>query len=60
MGECELYRLWHCDSKGPAAVDDGRRYCEKRRARDPLVKIDAVMAGGNGGCWTQLSGRTIA
>jgi len=30
MGECELYLLWHCDSKGRSADEAGRVHCDSR------------------------------
>jgi len=45
MGACELYLVCHCDSRGFAADEAGRKYCEKR-ARDPFTTdIDRDMAG---------------
>ena len=48
MGECELYLVWRCDSKGLRAKDAGRENCVNR-ARDPLtMEIADDIAGKRG------------
>jgi hypothetical protein len=50
IGECELFLVCHCHSKGFAEDGAGRRYCEKR-ARDPFTTdIDRDMAEKLRGC----------
>lgn len=52
IGECELYRLWHCDSRGFAAKGVIRGVCEKS-ARD------AFMAENDGDMATIRSGNFL-
>jgi hypothetical protein len=50
MGECELFLVCHCHSKGFAEDEAGRRYCEKS-VRDPFTTdIDRDMAEKLRGC----------
>jgi hypothetical protein len=45
MGECELFLLWHCDSRGLTAKEAGRVYCDKR-ARDLKTVLDIAVNQG--------------
>jgi hypothetical protein len=50
MGECELYLVCHCDSKGFTALEVGRRYCEKRARDTCATDIDGDIAEKLRGC----------